>query len=60
MTPYGPFGLGMMVEALVVMVNNKEPSSKACPQQCKIDRMVSMMEENELSTTAGKESLYVA
>jgi hypothetical protein len=54
LTPYGPLGLGMMAEALVVVANNKKPSSKACPQQCKIDRMVSMMEKNELSTMAGK------
>jgi hypothetical protein len=50
----------MIAEALVVTANNKKPSSKACPQQYKIDRMVSMMEKNELSTTAGKESLQVA
>jgi hypothetical protein len=47
----------MMAEALVVAVNKKKPSSKACPQQCKTDRMVRMMEKNELSTAAGMESL---
>jgi hypothetical protein len=47
----------MTTEALAVVVNNKKPSSKVCPQQCKVDRMVSMMEENEFSTTAGMESL---
>jgi hypothetical protein len=44
----------MMVEALVVTVNNKELSSKVCPQQCKIDRMMDMMEKDELSTAAGR------
>jgi hypothetical protein len=50
----------MMAEALAVVVNNKKPSSKVCPQQCKVDRMVSMMEKNEFPTTAGMGSLEVA
>jgi len=49
--------LGMMTEALAVTVNDKKPSSKVCPQQCKADRMVSMTGKNELSTTAGMEFL---